>query len=433
MRPAAPEGRAATRALHDRVVAYGAILLTGFFGLVSYGRLGHDAREAARGDALQYIAMSERTFAPADEPFAFRLMTPWLVRQASELTGVAPDTVWLALTFLATTAALVVVYEWLRGPLGLSAATGLLSVLLLAVTYKYTSYNYGNLWLVDPLNNLFSALALYLAFRRKLALFTLVVAVGFVNKEAVLLLAPLYPLLAWARSGTLRDRAVWWGVAANAALAAAYLVFRAWVQGHIGEVPTHLAGDVTDLMRTVLSSRRGGEHLAVFSVLQFLWVVFAFGLYQQYRRFGLRSELLVASAFVLATCMFSRTQATDTERVYVMVAPLVVGVVGVVFEAWRDQPERAWPWVLGAVYAALNFMWVVDETASLVNLAAIAGFALLVQRCTTRAEGDDVRWEQELAAAAERAPAPGDARESRPSSAVTARMLLRDGAVRPRV
>ena len=156
-------GGETTQSLRERLVAWGALLVVGFFGLVSYGQFERDARAGAFGDALNYIAMSERTFAPVDAPFSFRLLTPWLVRHASALTGIAPDTVWLALTFAATTGALVVVYEWMRGPLRVSPSTSLFVTLLLSVTFYYTSYSYGNFWLVDPLNNLACALALYFA------------------------------------------------------------------------------------------------------------------------------------------------------------------------------------------------------------------------------------------------------------------------------
>ncbi len=184
------------RELRDRLTAYALILVAGFFGVVSYGRFGPDVRATAFGDALNYVRMSEQTFAPVDDPFALRLLTPWLVRHLSALSGIAPDVVWMGLTFGATMAALVVVYEWIRGPLGVGASTSLFATLLLSVTYWYTSYNYANFWLVDPLNNLACALALLFAFQRRLGWFVAVMIVGFLNKETVLLLAPLYPLVA---------------------------------------------------------------------------------------------------------------------------------------------------------------------------------------------------------------------------------------------
>ncbi|SDE29198.1 Dolichyl-phosphate-mannose-protein mannosyltransferase [Blastococcus fimeti] len=374
------------RSVLERLVACGALLLVGFFGLVSYGQFQRDARAGAFGDALNYIAMSEQTFAPVDAPFSYRLLTPWLVRHASALTGLAPDTVWLALTFAATTAALFVVYEWIRGPLRVSPSVSLFATLLLSVTFYYTSYSYGNFWLVDPLTHLACALALYLAFRGRLVLFALVIAVGFLNKEAVLLMAPLYPLVAWARTGRLRDRDVLAGAGAVAALVVAYLGFRAWASSRIGPHGTHLDGDVVALAREVLGARAGQEHLAVFGVFGFLWVVFAYGLHQQYLRAGVRSELLLASGYVFAICAASRLQATDTERVFVMLAPLVVGVAATVFDTWRGEARSLWLGVLGVVYAALNFSWVTGQTAVLVSLGTVVGFAYLVQRQSARSD-----------------------------------------------
>lgn len=54
--------------LGERAAAYAAILLTCFVGLVSYGRFDHDARAAAKGDALKYIAMSEQPSLPWTTP-----------------------------------------------------------------------------------------------------------------------------------------------------------------------------------------------------------------------------------------------------------------------------------------------------------------------------------------------------------------------------
>lgn len=373
-------GAETKRSVLERLVAMGALLLVGFFGLVSYGQFQRDARAGAFGDALNYIAMSEQTFAPVDAPFSFRLLTPWLVRHASSLTGLAPDTVWIGLTFAATTAALFVIYEWIRGPLRVSPSVSLFATLLLSVTFYYTSYSYSNFWLVDPLNNLACALALYFAFRGRLVLFALVIGVGFFNKEAVLLMAPLYPLVAWARAGRLRDRAVVAGAGVVAALVVAYLGFRAWASAQIGPHGTHLDGDVVALAREVLGSRSGQEHLAVFGVFGFLWVVFAYGLHQQYQRVGVRSELLLASGYVFAICAASRLQATDTERVFVMLAPVVAGVAATVFDTWRGEARSLWLGVLGLVYAALNFSWVTGQTAVLVSLGTVVGFVYLVHK-----------------------------------------------------
>ncbi len=375
-------GHETKRSASERLFAYAALLMVGLFGLISYGRLHADARAGAFGDALNYIAMSERTFAPVDAPFSYRLLTPWLVRHASAVTDIAPDTVWLGLTFAATTAALFVVYEWMRGPLRMSPSTSLLASLLLSVTFFYTSYNYGNFWLVDPLNNLATALALYFAFRGRILVFSAVIAVGFLNKEAVLLMAPLYPLVAWARAGRVRDRTVLTGVAAVAGLAVAYLVFRGWVAAVIGPHGTHLGGDVVALARTVLSSRPGAEHLAVFGVFGFLWIVLAHGLHQEYRRAGLRSELLLTSGYVFAICLLSRVQATDTERVFVMLAPLVVGVAATVFDSWRGEARSLWMWVLGLVYAALNFSWFTGQFATTISLGLVVAFVCLVRQQT---------------------------------------------------
>ncbi|MDT0275021.1 hypothetical protein [Blastococcus goldschmidtiae] len=362
----------------ERIVAYSAVLVASFFGLVSYGSLEHGARADARGDALRYLEMSGDTFAAVESPFAFRLLTPWLVQQLSGVSGVAPDTVWLVLTFVASTAAIVVVYEFLRRPLGISAGVSTWSVLLLTVTYSYTSYNYGNFWLVDPLANLFMALALFFAFQRRLLPFVLVVLVGMVNKETILLVAPLFPLLQWARSGSLRDRSVVVSGVATAVIGGCYLVFRAWAHARIGDTETWAGQGVVDIARAALSSRPRREHLAVFVVFQFLWPVFAYGLYRRFRHGGVRDGLLIAGLYLFTCCLLGRVQATDTDRVFVMMAPLVIAVAATVFDDLRGEQQRLWLWILGGVYAALNFSWLTGELATVANFAVLALVVLML-------------------------------------------------------
>jgi uncharacterized membrane protein len=363
--------------------AYSSVLIASFFSLASYGRFQHNARETASNDALKYLRMSEQTFAPVDDPFALRLLTPWLVGKTSRTTGVAPDTVWLLLTFTAITVALLVVYEWLRGTLGISQSTSILATLLLATTHYFAGYNFNNFWLVDPLTTLALALALFFAFNRRLASFVLV---GMVNKETILLAAPLYPLIGYARTHRIRDREFLTGVAAVGFVAVCYLTFRMWAQSKIGEHGTYLGTDVTNIARAVLSSRHGREHLAVFSVFHFLWVVFAYGLYQQYRQSGWRSELLSASALILGCCLLGRLQATDVERVFAMMGPLIVGVAATVLDEWRADDRHPWIWGLGGVYAALSFGWVTGETAVVVNFVAAGAFLMLVRSTNQRSD-----------------------------------------------
>jgi hypothetical protein len=362
----------------ERIAAYSAVLLTSFSVLVSYGSLEHGARAAAKGDALRYLEMSGDTFAAVESPFAFRLLTPWLVQQLSGASGVAPDSVWLVLTFVATTAAILVVYEFLRRPLGINAAVSTWAVLLLSVTYSYTSYNYGNFWLVDPLANLFMALALFFAFQRRLVPFVLVVLVGMVNKETVLLLAPLYPLLEWARLGRLRDSRVILSGVATAVMGVCYLVFKAWAHARIGDTETWAGQGFADIARAALSSRPRREHLAVFVVFQFLWPVFALGLHRRFRHGGVRDGLLIAGLYLFACCVLGRLQATDTDRVFVMMAPIVIAVAATVFDDLRGEQQRLWMWILGGVYAALNFSWVTGELATMASFAAMALVVLML-------------------------------------------------------
>ena len=78
-----------------------------------------------------------------------------------------------------------------------------------------------------------------------------------------------------------------------------------------------------------------------------------------------------------------------------MLAPLVIGVVATVFDSRRSEESLPWMWVLAAVYGALQFRWVTGEVAVLVDLAALAGFLLLVQG-NSRLLVRDTNWAQEV-------------------------------------
>ena len=132
---------------------------------------------------------------------------------------------------------------------------------------------------------------------------------------------PLFPLLQWARSGRLRDRGVVVSGIAAAVIAGCYLVYKAWAQARIGVTETWAGDGVLDIARVALSSRPRRAHLAVFMVFQFLWAVFAYGLYRRFRRGGARDGLFIANLYLFVCCLVGRMQATNTDRVFVTMAP----------------------------------------------------------------------------------------------------------------
>lgn len=374
--------RARGTALTQRLWVYLTLAMVTLLNVISHANLAPNAHEKAWGDAFNYYRMSEQTGAAVDNPFALRMLGPWLVHRANLLTGISLDRLWLALTVVAVLAATIVFFEFLRSHLKLQLFTSALAAVALACTFWYAPYAFSNPYLVDPLNNLLYVVALWLAFERKLIPFTIVIVVGAINKETTLLLAPLYPLLAWTRGRKLRDRDVLGGVLAVVVAAGIYLGFRLWAQDLIGGAYGFGAGQgnrsLFDNIGFALSANKGTDQLVLFTTFHFLWLVFAYGLYLQYRRYGLRSDLLIASVWLFGCCVAGRLIATDTGRVFVMMAPLILGVVAVVLDGQRGERRRLWVGLLVFLYVALSLGWIPAPSSFLVDAAATLIFVLLM-------------------------------------------------------
>lgn len=81
------------------------LVLVGGINLISCTDFAPDADVRVSGDSYHYLRMSLRTFEAVPNPFAFRLLTPWLVQQIAGV-GVGLNTSWILVTFGATTLAL---------------------------------------------------------------------------------------------------------------------------------------------------------------------------------------------------------------------------------------------------------------------------------------------------------------------------------------
>lgn len=349
--------------------------------LISYAPVQPNAHEKAWGDAVEYYAMSVQTGARVDNPFALRMLSPWLVHTVNRFTGISLDSVWLGFTFVLTLAAAIVFFEFLWVRLNLRLYTSALAAVALACTFWYAPYAFSNPYLVDPLNNLLYLLALWLLFDRRLVWFAVVIVVGAINKETTLLLAPLYPLAAWTRSRSLRDKQVIGGLVAVVVAGGLYFAFRLWAQALIGgdygfgagQANSGLLGNI----RFALSSNKGVDQAALYSTFSFFWLIFAYGLYREYRRSGTKSLLLVSSVWLGLCCLAGRLVATDTQRVFVMLAPLVLGLVAVVLDEHRGEARRIWVGVVFFLYLAVNYQLASSSTIFLVGLAGLLVFVLL--------------------------------------------------------
>ncbi|WP_409186172.1 hypothetical protein F9C11_18825 [Amycolatopsis sp. VS8301801F10] len=378
-----------------RAAVYLTLATAALINFISYAPLDARAHEKAWGDALSYYAMSEHTGAQVDNPFALRMLSPWLVHLAGKITGLPLDVLWLGFTAVVTLACTLVFFEFCWRHLNLQLFTSALAAIALSCTFWYGPYAFSNPFLVDPLNNLLYLIALWLLFKRKLLLFTLVIIVGTINKETTLLLAPLYPLLAWTRSRSLRDRQVWFGVLATAAAALVYAGFRLWAQNFIGGSYSFGSGQGNHSLASnivfALSSNKRSEHAALFDTFHFFWIIFAYGLYRLYRQRGPFNPLLVSSIYLTLCCLAGRMVATDTQRVFVMLAPLVIGVVAITLDNQRSDIRRFLAGLLVFVYIALNLRLVPDNVKFLVEIGGLILFAALLYSQPWLARGRPAR------------------------------------------
>ena len=309
-------------------------------------------------------------------------MSPLIVHELVKLPGLGLDSSWLLLTFAATTAALIVFFKLLYDHFKIGLFTSTVFTIMLACTMNYTLFNYRDMWLVDPLNNLFYVLALYFLLQRRLWAFSLTILLGSINKETTLMLAPLYPLLVWVRSDNWRSRELAMSIAATIGVAIVYLIYHALVLMELGpgsyRFLAEVNGSVLDTIRLSILGARA-EPYSIFTVFDFLWFYFAYILYRLYQAHGRMSEWLLIGAYTLTSGVFGRLFATDTARVYVMMAPVVLGVIALAFNGLAGERKRLWVLLLAAVYVALNFGWFSQDAYLLVNIAAVVVFIVALE------------------------------------------------------
>lgn len=354
-----------------RVAAWAVITVVSLLHLASHAPWQRNAHLTARGDAAEYWRLMQEPW--ADDPFALRMLTPALVRSAHHATGFDPDVLWLALTFGATLAACIVFFELLRARLRLSMFMAVFGAVLLASTFWYAPHAFSNPWLADPLDNLLVVTAVWLLLRplgaRGLAAFTALVVVGAVNKETALLLMPLYPLLAYLRVRRVADPLVLASVEATLGAVAGHVAYRMWAAARVGG--EHGPGSLFHEVRFSLAD--DGDQLALWTVFGALWLVCVFGLYRRYRDRGAADPLLVATVWIFGCCLAGRLVATDTQRAFVTMAPLVLAVVAIEFDRHRGETQRFWLLVLGVAYAAGQLSWIAPSVVADALVLTIVG------------------------------------------------------------
>lgn len=145
-------------------------------------------RDFMTGDTTHYLAMVRGETAPA--PFAYRLLTPGLVK----LIPGPPGFGFFLIAYLATLGTLWVMFRLLRH-LDISRTAAITTCVCLGFSYPLANY-LGRWGRIDPLANLLFILALSWILRRKLLPAVGVMTIGILAKETLIL---LLPILFWQR------------------------------------------------------------------------------------------------------------------------------------------------------------------------------------------------------------------------------------------
>jgi len=361
-----------------RFFCYIIIALGLLFTTVMQGRFDGLYYLHVSGDNARYIAMSQQWFASVDYPFALRLFSPSIAHSLMHW-GMSPDGSWLLLTYVASFFGLVFIFKILADYYKLSYFTSLLCALLAMFTYWFTQFNFNNFILVDPVNNLVYAASLYYALRQRIIPFTIVLLVGITNKEVAIFMAPLFALIAWTKQDKTMEKRIWQGILALVILVLGYVIFRHWAASHISQLENVVFGGgpngLSLVQNVVFSLSENTNIYIIYHILDFLWPIALWSGYLLYRRQGIRQELVVTSILLVLTFTFGRFFATDAERVFAPITPLVVVLCGVFFDQFKDDRRRFLLLLMLFAFMASQLNWISQDSDLFVQVIFLAVFS----------------------------------------------------------
>jgi hypothetical protein len=316
------------------------------------------------GDCFNYVAMAQNTTAQVAHPFGLRILTPLIVKiiKKNSYGLLSWDCTWYLVTCAGLFATALMFWRLLRKVFGLDLLTANVAVILLLGNWVYSFFQLHVPFFPDPLNNFFWVAAVYWLHRQRYGLFLITVTVGFLNKEVILFLLPLYPLFVCLDT---RERA-----RLPAALAAslgllllvilAYLGFRRGWSHYIGadqfQLFTGWKLGPKELMLHCLSKQK--DVLNIYATFHFLWFPFLLMLWQLYQENGWRDKFVLSCGYLVLALLFGRLFATDANRVFVMLAPWVVGLAALYFQRIRLRENPPALLALVFIYLAINYGWV---------------------------------------------------------------------------
>jgi len=100
---------------------------------------------------------------------------------------------------------------------------------------------------------------------------------------------------------------------------------------------------------------------ALFFVFSFLWIMFFYMLVEIFRKYGWRNRYILASLYLFAALLFGRLFARDANRVFSMMAPMVIPISAVFFATKTKLEGYLWLPLMLLVYMAINLGWVIQQ------------------------------------------------------------------------
>jgi len=363
----------------SRFITYGIFFFYLLLILIMYGSFGgefHSFMLSVKGDAAAYITMAEHPFTPVENPFGLRILTPLLVRGLRQVSGntLPWDACWYVITLFALFGSIVFFYKFLRDHLKLDWGASTLAGLFLLSTFAYSAFQLQEPFRIDAVDNLFWMMALYYLFRDRYLVFNVILVVGFINKEVILFLAPLFPIFMLMRYGKISDRRVIRSILIMFFVIGLYLAFRLPLAHNLdgGKYTLMTTYDQT-MWGTIMDALEHGKDVyALFFVFGFMWIVFFMALYEMFKRYGWKNRYLVASLYLCSVILFGRLFARDSNRVFSMLAPMVLSLSTVYLSTCFRGDVVRWGSAFLLAYMSISMGWVPERPFQIfLNLAVL--------------------------------------------------------------
>ena len=336
--------------------------------LIMYGDFnGNLYTRPCDGDCTCYVTMAQHTTAQVAYPFGMRMLTPLLVKiiKKNSYGLISWDFTWYLVTFASLFATAVVFFNLLRKVFLLDVGLANLMVIFMLGNWVYCFFQFAVPFFPDPVNNLLWVVALYWLHRQRYGLFLITLTVGFLNKEVILFLLPLYPLFVFLDANGHDQqlarvaRALGWG----AVVVLAYVGFRrGWSCFlHVENYRMFTGWNKSPLETMVYCLGKNKDVLDLLQTFHFLWFPFLLMLGLLYREHGWRDKLFLGATYIVLPLLVGRLFATDANRVFVMMLPWVVGLAGMYFQRIRLHENPALLLTVAFIYLALNYGWVTGK------------------------------------------------------------------------